>query len=163
MLSYMYGTRSLRLLFLRKGWIVDRRENIESILDAQTGMRIVFQNVDQACSEFIIPQAVSGKGPAADRLINKDQPSLFSAADLPEAVIPLSARKQNDLVWYFCMSFEGDAVAAELSLPISVSGTNFSGFYERIFIGSGSGWTGSVPRIAGDEPVHELPVVKRKV
>jgi hypothetical protein len=69
-LSYLYGTRHTRLLFMPKGWILDRRENVESVLHPESGMRVVYQNVDQACG-LTSPKAISGKGPAANRMIGQ--------------------------------------------------------------------------------------------
>jgi hypothetical protein len=118
-LSYLYGNRHTRLLFMPKGWFMDRRENVESVLHPESGMRIVYQNVDQACG-FTSPKAISGKGPAANRMIDNGQGVLFRADDLPEVIPQHKIDSLNSSVWYFCMSFEGDDVRAELSLPTSV-------------------------------------------
>ena len=161
-LSYLYGNRHTRLLFMPKGWFMDRRENVESVLHPESGMRIVYQNVDQACG-FTSPRAISGKGPAANRMIDNGQGVLFRADDLPEVIPQHKIDSLNSSVWYFCMSFEGDDVRAELSLPTSVKGNNFGVFAERIFILPGGGWGGPVAIPDSDEgPVNELPRVVRR-
>lgn len=125
-------------------------------------MRIVYQNVDQACG-FTSPRAISGKGPAANRMIDNGQGVLFRADDLPEVIPQHKIDSLNSSVWYFCMSFEGDDVRAELSLPTSVKGNNFGVFAERIFILPGGGWGGPVAIPDSDEgPVNELPRVVRR-
>lgn len=161
-LSYLYGTRHTRLLFMRKGWVLDRRENVESVLHRESGIRIVYQNVDQACG-LTSPKAISGKGPAANRMIDNGQGVLFRAGDLPEIIPQHKIDSLNSSVWYFCMSFDDDNVRAELSLPASVKGNNFGGFAERIFILPGGGWGGAVATPDFDEgPVNELPRVVRR-
>lgn len=127
LLSYIYGTRHLRLLFMPKGWGIDRTENVESVVSPR-GVRIVFQNVDEACSIFQAPKAVSAKGPACQRMIDVAQGRLFGPGELPETVPPKALDALNSSAWYFCMSFEDNDVKAELSLPASVRGNTFSDF-----------------------------------
>jgi hypothetical protein len=161
-LSYVYGTRHVRLLFMPRGWVIDRRENVESVLHTESGIRIVYQNVDQACG-LTSPKAISGKGPAADRMIASGQGVLFSATDLPEAIPQHRIDSLNSSVWYFCMSFDEDNVRAELSLPAAVKGNNFGAFAERIFVLPGGGWGGGVAiPLSDDGPVSDLPRVIRK-
>ena len=85
--SYIYGTRHLRLLFMPKGWGFDRNENVESVVGPH-GIRIVFQNVDEACSLFQPPRAISAKGPASHRMIDVAQGQLFGSGELPENSSP---------------------------------------------------------------------------
>lgn len=160
LLSYIYGTRHLRLLFMRKGWGIDRKENVESVV-SPSGVRIVFQNVDEACSLFQAPKAISAKGPASHRMIDVAQGRLFGPGELPETIPPKAIEGLNSSAWYFCMSFDDDDIKAELSLPASVKGSNFFGFIERIFIITGGDW-GSAPAERDDEPVEGLPVVTRR-
>lgn len=159
-LSYLYGTRYLRMLFLKKGWRIDRAENVESVVSDKLSSKIVFQNVDQACSLFHSPLAISAKGPAANRMISIAQGRLFSPSEAPEVVRPEVLSKLNSTVWCFCMSFDGDNVNVELSLPSHLNGNNFSSFLERIFIVSGGEWGGSIVR-ESDEFVEVLPTITR--
>jgi hypothetical protein len=161
-LSYIYGSRHLRLLFQSRGWLIDQAENIASVLHPTLGTRIVFQNVDLACSPFRSPKAISGKGPAADRMIDAAQGRLFDDHELPEAVRSSTRSKLGKAAWYFCVSFNGDDVAAEMSLPASVKGQNFSGFIERIFIMRGGDWGGAPKLETDDGPVEALPTVVRR-
>ncbi|MFN3889311.1 MAG: hypothetical protein ACK4MV_02855 [Beijerinckiaceae bacterium] len=101
-LSYIFGTRHIRMLFMRNGWTLDRTENVESVVSPDGSMRIVFQNVDSACNPFQGPKAVSGKGPAANRMIDVAQGRLFSFTDIPETVAPKAVESLNASVWYFC-------------------------------------------------------------
>lgn len=144
-----------------KGWILDRRENVESVLHAESGMRIVYQNVDQACG-LTSPKAISGKGPAANRMIDNGQGVLFRTDELPEVIPQHKIDSLNSSVWYFCMSFDRDDLRAELSLPASVKGNNFGAFVERIFIMPGGGGWGvvTIPD-SGESPANELPRVVR--
>lgn len=47
-------------------------------------------------------------------------------------------------VWFFCVSVQGDEIRAELSLPSGISGGNFEGFIEHIFILGGGEWPADV-------------------
>ena len=49
LLAYIYGTRQIREKFLRKGWRIDRTDNIEATLNPKTGMILIYQNTDSAC------------------------------------------------------------------------------------------------------------------
>jgi hypothetical protein len=148
-------------LLLSRGWRIDRAENVESAVRDRPATTIVFQNVDQACSLFHSPLAISSKGPAADRMINGAQGQLFAASETPEVVKPDAIARLNSSVWFFCMSFDGDNICAELSLPASMNGNNFAGFIERIFLVSGGDW-GGVAEYHEDDAVDVLPVVMRR-
>ena len=159
-LSHLYGTRHLRMLFLNKGGRIDRAENVESIVIEKLSAKIVFQNVDQACSLFHSPLAISAKGPAANRMISNAQGRLFSPSEAPEVVRPDALSKLNSTVWCFCMSSDGDNVNVELSLPSHLNGNNFSSFLERIFIVVGGEWGRSIVP-DNDEFVEVLPTITR--
>jgi Fe2+ transport system protein FeoA len=161
-LSYQYGTRFLRLLFLSKGWKIDRAENVESVISPDRTIKIVYQNVDVACSVFQSPLAISSKGPAASRMIDGAQGELFSSFDSPQAIDPKTLPASKHTVWYFCMSFDGDNVSVELSLPSKIEGKNFSStFFERIFLVSGGDWSG-VTLIDEAETVEAIPTIVRR-
>lgn len=128
LLSYIYGTRYVRRVFCPKGWLIDRYENVESVRHPSSGMRIVFQNVDVACSPLHSPKAISGKGSAAERMVSKGQGRLFGLDDVPEVFTKPKTGELNQAVWYFCMSFVDDRFSAELSLPASIKVDNFGSF-----------------------------------
>jgi hypothetical protein len=75
--SFIYGTRHIRLLLCPKGWVIDRKENIESVRNDKLKISIVFQNVDQACDPMHSPKALHSKGSASTRLVDQGQGSLF--------------------------------------------------------------------------------------
>lgn len=161
--AYIFGTRSTRALLRPKKWIIYREENIEAVRHPERDLKIVYQSVDLAASLDHDPKAVSGKGEGADRLISTAQGSLFT----PEQLTGGTSSKwkpMNSGVWFFCVSVNGDDVRAELSLPIRVSGNNFSGFVERIFIVRPGEWptlsvTAPLPQHG---PTEFEPVVTRK-
>ena len=162
--SYIFGNRHLRFLYLPKGWGIDRTENIESVLHPETGIKIIFQNVDQACNPFEGPKKISPVGPGNSRLIDRGQGSLFTEKEAPEAIPPERIKSLNQSAWYFCVSFSESGVSAELSLPGPVAGKNFGAFIERIFIVHGGDWGGIASSdIGGDSgPVNDLPSIARR-
>ncbi len=160
--AYIFGTRSTRTLWRRKGWLLHREENIESVKHPKLDWKIVYQSVDIAASIPNSPRAVSGKGSGADRLIDMGQGALFT----PEQLAAGNASKFTPLnsgVWFYCVSVDGDDVRAELSLPVGVSGNNFDGFIERIFIIRGGEWPELAVRPLPQGGAAEFePVVTRK-
>lgn len=135
--AYIYGTRHVRGIFRRKKYLLDRVNNVEAVKHPDRNLKIVYQSVDLAAAVEHDPQAVSGKGSGADRLINLAQGSLFPRKQLerPDLIAPV-----NKGVWFFCVSVVGDDVRAELSLPSAIENNNFNGFIERIFIVRGGEW-----------------------
>lgn len=128
-LAYIYGTRALReILGLRGGWTPDRTDNIESVYNEELDIRIIYQNVDQACRD-IQPKAISGKGKASKRLVDDSTPSLFPEHDLQE-----SLQAPNKTVWYLCVSSNEEEISVELSRPREIEDSQFSDFLERIFL-----------------------------
>jgi len=69
MLSHIYGNRQLRLELLPLGWRKGRFNNVESVINDELGIQIVFQNVDMACVLEHSPQAISGKGAGSRQLV----------------------------------------------------------------------------------------------
>jgi hypothetical protein len=160
--AYIFGTRNTRALCRRKGWLLHREENIESVKHPKRDWKIIYQSVDVAASPVHPPRAISGKGAGADRLIDTAQGSLFT----PEELLAGNSsrfRPMNSGVWFYCVSVNGDDVRAELSRPISVGGGNFDGFFERIFIIRQGEWPdlAVMPLPTGGLTEFE-PVVTRK-
>jgi len=137
--AYIHGTRNVRALFRSRGWNLYRKDNIELVRHPERDLTISYQSVDLAASESYSPMAISGKGAGAERAIEEAQLSLFSPAELvrhdPRALATI-----NTGMWFFCVSVVGEDVRAELSLASGVSGGNFSGFIERIFIVKKGDW-----------------------
>jgi hypothetical protein len=160
--AYIFGTRSTRTLWRRKGWLLHREENIEAVKHPKIDLKVIYQSVDLAAHVAHDPRAVSGKGSGADRLIDTGQGSLFTAEQLAAGhgskFTPL-----NSGAWFYCVSVDGDDVRAELSLPIRISGNNFDGFIERIFIVRGGEWSEFAVRpLPQGGPTEFEPVVTRK-
>lgn len=129
--AYIFGTRSTRALWRRKGWLLHRAENIESVRHPKLDWTVTYQSVDLAASLLHSPRAISGKGAGADRFIDAAQGELFAG---DEAQKISSFKAENAGAWFYCVSVDGDDVRAELSRPIRIGGGNFEGFVERIFI-----------------------------
>ena len=86
--------------------------------------------------------AISGKGPAAERTVERSTmrylfPEMEEEARRAEESLQ---RRANAEAWFFCVSINGDDVRAELSLPRSVQNENFKQFIERIFIVEFGDW-----------------------
>lgn len=165
--AYIHGTRNVRGLFKPKGWNVYRAENVEAVRQPESGRLVVYQNVDLAGERSHSPQAPSGKGNGAARLIEAAHGLLFADEDLPE-VVPayVGEAKEN---WYFCVSSNLDEagelmVGAELSLALPLQGGNFNGFSDRIVIVPHGPWSGGRERedIPMDDAAEFEPKISRK-
>lgn len=151
LLSYIYGTRALREALVPTGsWAPDSNLNIESVVNHDRGLKIIFQNVDIACA-LQQPRAISSKGQASRRLIDNASMSLFPELDREVEII------ENAAVWYFCVSVNGDSIKAELSRPSSIreSDGQFDDFFERIFILNEEGGAVGVPGDIDDGPTSD--------
>ncbi len=161
--AYIHGTRELRSVLLPKGWVIDRTDNVESTVNAELGLRFIFQNVDRAADPLNDPKSISKKGPASERIVENAQAFLFPEFEEEE-------RKKRDeqlivinsSVWFFCVSVDGDNVAAELSRPVSIENEQFAGFAERIFIVEPGTWSDF--DVSDDEGAADVaePLVTRK-
>jgi hypothetical protein len=159
--AYILGTRHKRALFRSKGWFSDRRENIEATIHPDGHLKVAYQSVDVACDPFHTPQAISGKGNGAERVIA--QGSLFSDEEIAALAVP-SATQPPAGMWFFCVSVNGDDVRAELSKASGVAGGNFRSFEERIFILRKGEWE-KIRVIGGDDSSDAIelePTVRRK-
>lgn len=132
LLSWIFGTRALRKTFRAKGWKRNSADNIPSVVNRTTGIKIIFQNADSACDVLRDPRAISDKKKASERLVAAAQ----MAFDFPEAEqygeefadVPSAA------YYYFVSVRDDGVVTAELSSPRAIEGGQFRGFHERIFI-----------------------------
>jgi len=111
--AYIYGTRALRAIFMRKGWEIDRSENIEAIYNKDSGIKIIYQSADSASNHYRVPRAISDKGAESERIVASGQLDLFKD---PNKKPTLIAPK----VWYFYVAVNGSDVCAELSCPGSI-------------------------------------------
>lgn len=159
--AYILGTRHKRALFRSKGWLADRRENIEATCHPNGHLRVAYQSVDLACDVAHNPQAISGKGNGAERVIG--QASLFSDEELAAIASQSTARPPMGM-WFLCVSVNGDDVRAELSKPSGVAGGNFKPFEERVFILRKGEWEKIRVVGGGDssDAIELEPTVRRK-
>jgi hypothetical protein len=158
--AYIFGTRSTRALWRRKGWLLHRAENIESVRHPKLDWLVTYQSVDLAASLPHWPRAISGKGAGADRFIDAAQGDLFAREESEKT---LRFKPENLGAWFYCVSVNGDDVCAELSRPIGVGSGNFEGFIERIFIIRDGEWPklSVIPLPEGGATEFE-PVVTRR-
>lgn len=129
-LAYIHGVRAIRLKLIPEGWRISRSGNVESTINDDLGIQLVFQNVDLAC-DTRDPQAISGKGAGSRKLVEfGKQGELFERHDTPATeslgVVPT--------VWVLCVSTEGKKLRAEVSCPDAFEGNQFEGFSKRIFV-----------------------------
>ncbi|UQY89294.1 hypothetical protein LQE85_08870 [Stenotrophomonas rhizophila] len=140
-LSYIYGVRQVRLELLPLGWRRARFNNVESTVNDELGIQIVFQNVDLACTPKD-PEAISGKGAASRDLVSNGTIDMF------DNVTALSKSKYGSTprVWMFCFSSGAEGGSAEISCPQVFEGNQFEGFSERIWVLNGEGGPSPEPR-----------------
>lgn len=160
--AYIHGVRNVRAVLRSKGWLLHRKDNMELVRHPDRPLIVGYQNVDLAASESHNPQAISGKGKAAERAIEEAQGSFFDLLDpqpTGQTPPPILAG-----LWHFCVSVLGNDVRAEISLSEGLIGGNFKGFIERIFIVQKGDWDamGIRPDLRSDAVDFE-PIVRRKV
>lgn len=137
MLSHIYGNRQLRLELLPLGWRKGRFNNVESVINDELGIQIIFQNVDLACSLSHSPQAISGKGAGARQLVQEGlQAELWEKPVNPPTDDKQASSKHGvtPSVWMFCVSNDGKRLRAEVSKPDNFEGDQFEDFSKRIFV-----------------------------
>jgi len=137
MLSHIYGNRQLRLELLPLGWRKGRFNNVESVINDDLGIQIIFQNVDMACVLGHSPQAISGKGSGARQLVQDGLQGELWEKPVNEATDSSQASGQHGvmpLVWMFCVSDDGKRLRAEISKPNNFEGDQFEDFSRRIFV-----------------------------
>lgn len=129
---YHEGTASLRDQFAGvDGWEKETTNNIEAILNKEIGVRVVFKNVDRACSELHLPQPISPQKSATKNSIQTN--SLFDPEAIPLTFAPV--KEYGFKTYYLLVSEQDEEIYAELSLVTQVTDAGFfSGIAERVFI-----------------------------
>lgn len=157
LLSWIQGTGQLRRVFLSHGWEACRRDNIESIFNPDTGIKVVFQNAERAGDRLTDPVATSRKGAGSARAVELGQYELWPEVNA-HVVAEITAT-----TWVLFVYARGDDVRAELSCPIAINEEQFDGFHERILLVEKGGWDGSAPLVEDDEPPaeYEVPVTRK--
>jgi len=127
--AYQDGTWALRDRHVKVGgeWAVDRTHGVEAIKNDKRKLRIVFANVDVACSDHQLPKPRSKKGAGGERVFGGN---LFGD-DLPH----FAPRQPDGFAAYYLMVDEKGA--AELTRPV-VKGGTFTAYVERIYLSDGS-------------------------
>jgi hypothetical protein len=161
--AYIYGTRAIRQVFKRNGWLRYREDNVESVRHPDRNLKVIYQSVDFAADWLHSPKAVSGKGSGADRMIMSGQASLFRDEDL-QPVTKSTTPEIKAGAYFFCVSVDGDDVRAELSLPSGIAKGNFAGFIERIFIVRPGEWSNLniFPESSNGDAAEFEPSISRK-
>lgn len=137
MLAHIHGNRHLRLQLLPLGWRKGRFNNVESVINDDLAIQIIFQNVDIACDLGHSPQAISGKGSGSRQLVHDGlQAELWEKPVSPSADgnHADSKRGLTPAVWMFCVSDDGKRLRAEISKPDVFEGDQFKDFSKRIFV-----------------------------
>jgi hypothetical protein len=166
-MAWKTGTRRLREIGRPKGLEKDETDQIPSAVDPKRGLKFTVSNTDDGTSlKDRIPQNNNRKGPGLDRIVKKNQETLFDYMDAPYKVIPLStAKKQPGIIqcWHLCVYNEVDDVRAELSCPVGVEGGYFVDFIERIVLCGPGGPGPKVSRMRpGDDSDFDIPVYRKR-
>lgn len=154
-LSYIYGTQEMRLRFGEVGYRISRDRGVESAVCQERKFRIVFQNVDEACSYDWEPHPRSAKGSGSEAICG---PDLWQAQNLSLDELPTFSHDQ--LLTYFIMV---DSLGGVELSSAEIKHGKFSNFAERIFVWSGTedDWDSSDAE-NGDEIEEFEPVIRRK-
>ena len=143
--AHQAGIRQLRLEMLPAGWKSGRFNNIEVVVNHDLGLMLGFQNVDRAC-EKSSPISISGRGEGTRQLVARPYEVDLFKQDNNQLQAPRSGA--FPLVWFVCVAADKDKLQVEVSRPKPFDGSQFKGFFERIFV--------------ADEKL-EAPVVAAKV
>jgi hypothetical protein len=156
LLSWIEGTAQLRRMFVPQGWEVCRRENIESIFNPATKIKVIFQNAEQAGDPVSDPVAASKKGAGSARAVESGQYELFPAIREREVA------EVNAPTWCLFVYVDGDDVRAEFSCPRAIIDEQFDGFHERILLLQRGEWATSDPLVDHVPPMEfEVPVSRK--
>jgi|SRR6185437_1585959 len=160
--AYIFGTRGTRGLFRSKGWQIDRTDNIESVINPDTGVRVIYQNTDTAARATVSPKAVSGKGSAAERMVEQ-QTYLFPDMERERLeTLELDKKRENATVWFLCVAVDETGVWAEISRPRAIENNQFGEWIERIFLIEGG--DADAPHFASndaEEQDYEIAVSRK--
>lgn len=128
--AYRYGVRHLRLGLRPTGkWRDSHAGNVESVVNDDHGIQLIFQNVDRACDPLHAPQAISGKGSESRRQVAAGQLELFTN---PQTGVRMLGTAP--VVWAVCVEASDTVIRAEVSCPRAFEGHQFDGFNQRIFV-----------------------------
>ena len=149
--AYQHGTWALRDEFVGEYWKTSNSDGVEAIVNITGTTKIIFANVDIACSDVQPPKPRSRKGAGAERAC---EGNLFGS-------LPTFARNSSDkcATYYFMLDPNG---AAELTRPV-IKGSTFSEYVERIYLGNVGESDDGISKFDQDDTAVVLdPVVARK-
>lgn len=141
-LAYIYGVQELRQQVVGRDWFVDRTQGVEAVINRVLGIRIAYQNVDQAGDVHFPPNPRSSKGAASESLCGVP---LFDHAGVD--VGPLTGALSDGIPTYYVMVGEDGSV--ELSHPVIADGS-YKEFHERILI--------SGPAVDWEDDIDDMQV-----
>jgi hypothetical protein len=167
--AYRMGTRRLReVLLVEENWTKDEVDQIPCVTNTKLGIRIAVANTDDntgIAGDDIVPQNVSKKGSATDRLVHSNQGSFMEILDASLNIVKLHKLPNAPgpiLFYYLCTYNEGEECRAELSCPSVIANGYFTDFVERIvLIGPENEWGAPLRRKRrdGDTGAPEFDVV----
>ena len=140
--AYHVGTFALRKEHYGETWKIDRENGVESIRNDADRIKVVFANVDIACSDARDPKPRSSKGSGSEKLCAGND--LFGG--LPRYVETPEKTATSWTVYYLMVAPNG---AVELSCPI-VKDDTFKKLVERIYLSDGSDFD-TEPRLSLDD------------
>lgn len=157
-LAYIYGVAALREKLLDGEWQVDRMLGIEAVINHRLGIRIGYQNVDQACDPIFKPMPRSAKGPGAEQMCSLplfDHYGITLGSERDRLPRNESRTVPHDFATtYFVMVGEDGSV--ELSSPI-IDNQRYAEFRERIFVDRpGDDWDTQID--SATDPIDDFDV-----
>lgn len=155
-LAYHYGVLELRVQFLGDQWELCSDRGIEAIISADSSRKVVYQNVDIACSRSFDPKPRSEKGTETERDYQKNLFDFYGVSAPERMRVPKSS-----IVALAVMVDERGAV--EVSRPVVEDG-RFTKFVVRAFVSDGGDVEEGARLDKLEDPVDDFDVpIKRRV
>lgn len=124
------GTEALRnALVPHNGWMVGRNLGIESAVNHDKKLQLIYQNVKRACT-LQDPQPLSPRGTVARHMINSGTQDMFDSTPVDDP----RPKELSYTVWLVCACHLDDNLSVEVSQPKRFDGAWYEGFHARIFI-----------------------------
>ena len=153
--AYHYGVLELRVQFIGDDWEMISDGGIEGIISPDRSTKVVFQNVDVACSITKKPQPRSKKGAEAERGC---QGNLFEFYDV---YAPEKVRSPRAGMAVFAVMVD-ERGAVEVSRPV-IEDEKFSGFIVRAFVSDGDDFEGVAKGVDLPDPIDDFDIpIKRR-
>lgn len=154
-MAYHFGVFELRVQYLGDHWEMISEGGIEGIISPDKSVKVVFQNVDLACSKSIKPQPRSEKGSEAERGCQRNLFEFYGIVAPEKVRIP----KASTAVFAIMVDDRG---AVEVSRPV-IEDKKFSGFVVRAFVSDGADFDTLATGVGLPSPAEDFDVtVKRR-